>query len=108
MLERFFAANRQTIADDGFSRRVTRRLPKGAMWLNRLWSGLCLTAIVAMFLTRDGLKRLALPVETLRLKIGIWLETVPELSLKDFYQGYVMVAVALAFIFIYTISMERR
>lgn len=46
-LEEFFASRRQTIADDGFSKQVMRKLPRNAIWLNRLWTSMWLVAITS-------------------------------------------------------------
>lgn len=46
LIERFFNENPIEIEDNGFSRRVMRRLPDRPARLNRLWTGFC----AAMFL----------------------------------------------------------
>ena len=39
LLKDFFTANKQEIADNGFSRRVMHRLPDRSNWLARIWMG---------------------------------------------------------------------
>lgn len=110
MLEEFFASRKQTIADDGFSREVMRKLPRGAIWLNRLWTTLWLVAIVIMFVTENGLSQLAAPVKTYLFKVSIWLKDLPELSFsfKDFYIGYLALAAILLVVFACVAQTERR
>lgn len=109
-LEEFFASRRQTIADDGFSKQVMRKLPRNAIWLNRLWTSMWLVAITVMLLTEEGLKQLASPVKTFLFKAGIWLKELPEqsFSFKDFYIGYLAFAAILLVVFACVAQTERR
>lgn len=109
-LEEFFASRRQTIADDGFSKQVMRKLPRNAIWLNRLWTSMWLVAITVTLLTEEGLKQLASPVKTFLFKVGIWLKELPEqsLSFKDFYIGYLAFAAILLVVFACVAQTERR
>lgn len=109
-LEEFFASRRQTIADDGFSKQVMSKLPRNAIWLNRLWTSMWLVAITVMLLTEEGLKQLASPVKTFLFKAGIWLKELPELSFsfKDFYIGYLAFAAILLVVFACVAQTERR
>ena len=55
LIARFFAdAAQQTIADDGFSHRVMRRLPSRVNWLARLWTAGCLTLGLVLFVVLRG------------------------------------------------------
>ena len=55
LLERFFStAQQQTIADNGFTQRVMRQLPDRSLWLSRLWTALCLTAGIVLFVVCKG------------------------------------------------------
>ena len=109
-LEEFFASRRQTIADDGFSKQVMRKLPRNAIWLNRLWTSMWLVAITVMLLTEEGLKQLSSPVKTFLFKAGIWLKELPEqsFSFKDFYIGYLALAAILLIVFACVAQTERR
>lgn len=109
-LEEFFASRRQTIADNGFSKQVMRKLPRKAIWLDRLWTSVWLVAIVAMLLTEEGLRQLASPVKTFLFKTGIWLKELPELSFsfKDFYMGYLTLAAVLLVVFACVAQADRR
>lgn len=53
LLRDFFAENKQEIADNGFSRRVMRRLPDRSYRLARIWSAL-VTALAAVLFVRLG------------------------------------------------------
>lgn len=55
LLEEFFAANRHEIADNGFSRRVMRRLPTHRWQLSQIWSICGFTLVVALFVALDGI-----------------------------------------------------
>ena len=56
LLKQFMDANRQEVADNGFSRRVMRRLParhnRMVQWINAL----CTIAGVFLFLAFDGIQ----------------------------------------------------
>ncbi|SES74280.1 DUF5056 domain-containing protein [Prevotella sp. kh1p2] len=54
LIARFFEENRPEIADNGFSRRVMRRLPASKRNLSRLWTALCSLAGLAFFLLFNG------------------------------------------------------
>lgn len=54
LLRKFFEENKLKVEDDGFSRRVMRRLP-GRGWLfTRLWAAVCTLAGVLLFVSKDG------------------------------------------------------
>lgn len=42
LVRKFFDENKIELPDDGFSRRVMRRLPDRARRLNRIWTAVCL------------------------------------------------------------------
>ena len=42
LVSKFFDENKIDVADNGFSRRVTRRLPDRERRLNRIWTAVCL------------------------------------------------------------------
>ena len=56
LLEQFFRPMQQIqVADDGFTKRVMSRLPdKRALRLSRLWTALCLTVAVVLFVLLRG------------------------------------------------------
>lgn len=56
LIDDFFAPYSNTeIADNGFSRRVMRRLPApGAARLGRVWTAACVAAAIALFCLADG------------------------------------------------------
>lgn len=58
LLESFFAEERQEVADNGFTRRVMRSLPRRSNRLARLWTagGFALAAV--LFVALDGLELL--------------------------------------------------
>ncbi|MDE6347118.1 MAG: DUF5056 domain-containing protein [Bacteroides sp.] len=56
LLTSFFAEHRQEIADNGFSRRVMRRLPDRSRHLAQLWSAFCFTLAIALFIAFDGVQ----------------------------------------------------
>lgn len=72
LLKTFFAENRQEIADNGFSRRVMRRLPNGLNHLASLWTGLCFVLAVVLFVCMDGLQLIG---DTLRETWNVALES---------------------------------
>jgi hypothetical protein len=56
ILEQFFRPMQQMqVDDDGFTERVMSRLPDGrALRLSRLWTALCLTVAVVLFVLLRG------------------------------------------------------
>ena len=58
LLDSFFAEERQEVADNGFTRRVMRSLPRRSNRLARLWTagGFALAAV--LFVALDGLELL--------------------------------------------------
>ncbi len=58
LLKDFFTANKQEIADNGFSRRVMHRLPDRSNWLARIWNAAVVVAGAVLFIWMGGLKLL--------------------------------------------------
>lgn len=56
LLRDFFAENKQEIADNGFSRRVMRRLPDRSYRLARIWSALVTALAAVLFIRLGGLE----------------------------------------------------
>jgi hypothetical protein len=57
LLRKFFADNKHEIADNGFSRRVMRRLPaRRTRLLWHVWSAFCCTLALLLFVWLDGAK----------------------------------------------------
>lgn len=56
ILRNFFTENKQDIADNGFSRRVMRRLPDRSYRLARLWSAFVAAVATVLFIWLDGLE----------------------------------------------------
>ena len=56
LLEDFFAANRHEVADDGFTRRVMRRLPQRHNRLAQAWNTLCILLVAALFVAMGGVQ----------------------------------------------------
>lgn len=48
LVRQFFEDNKVILPNDGFSRRVMRRLPRREQRLNRVWTVVCVAAGVAM------------------------------------------------------------
>lgn len=56
LLEEFFAAGKQEIADNGFTHRVMRHLPNRESRLSRIWTTFCFTLSIVLFIAFDGLQ----------------------------------------------------
>ena len=56
LLKDFFTANKQEIADNGFSRRVMHRLPDRSNWLARIWNAAVVVAGAVLFIWMGGLE----------------------------------------------------
>lgn len=55
LVRRFFEENRMEMPDNGFSRRVMRRLPDRAVRINRIWTAACFAAGILLFVRNKGL-----------------------------------------------------
>lgn len=53
-MRRFFEEHTVDVADDGFTRRVMRRLPDRERLSSRLWTVFCVVAAVVVFILKDG------------------------------------------------------
>lgn len=58
LIARFFDERKIEIADNGFSERVCRQLPRRLRWFSRLWTALCSVLGLGLFYYIDGLKML--------------------------------------------------
>lgn len=59
VIEKFFDDNKLDIADDGFVERVMRKLPDSRLWwVDKVWTLLCMTAIIVWFVVKDGVAML--------------------------------------------------
>lgn len=58
LLESFFAGKRQEVADNGFTHRVMRSLPRRSNRLARLWTAGGFTLAAGLFVALDGLELL--------------------------------------------------
>lgn len=56
LLADFFAENRQEITDNGFTRRVIRRLPDRGKRLANLWTAIGFTLAAVLFVALDGIR----------------------------------------------------
>jgi len=68
LLEQVFQPIRQMqVADDGFTDRVARRLPRqrNALQLSRLWTAFCVVVAVALFVLLRGWQVVAYALVTL-------------------------------------------
>lgn len=53
LVRKFFDENKFDVPDEGFSRRVMRRLPDRARRLNRVWTAVCAVVGVLLFVMFD-------------------------------------------------------
>lgn len=56
LLENFFVGQRQEVADNGFTRRVMRRLPHRSNCLAHLWTAGGFTLAAVLFVLLDGVQ----------------------------------------------------
>lgn len=56
LLQDFFAENKREIEDNGFSRRVMKRLPDRSERMARIWSAVVLVVSAALFVGLGGLQ----------------------------------------------------
>ena len=58
LVRKFFDDNQIDVPDNGFSRRVMRRLPGRARRLNRVWTAVCAVVGVVLFVMFDWIDRI--------------------------------------------------
>lgn len=58
MIDMFMKEHKKEVQDNGFSRRVMRRLPEYERRINRIWTGVCTVICVSLFFIFDGLSSL--------------------------------------------------
>ncbi len=110
LLQQFFTENKQVIPDDGFSRRVARRLPVSAIRLERFWTAVCVIVGIVLFFVMDGIRELARPLIVYAYRGWELISNVPviDLSLPRIYCAYVMAAVALLIVVGYNVVNKQR
>lgn len=54
MLDRFFSEQKREIQDNGFSKRVMRKLPVQERRFVEIWTAICATAIMIVFFVFNG------------------------------------------------------
>lgn len=60
LLSQFFNDTRRELADNGFSTRVIRQLPRRARRLDRIWSAVYFVAAAVIFVLFDGMAEVRL------------------------------------------------
>lgn len=55
LVEQFFAEHIVEIADNGFTKKVMKRLPQSALRWNKLWTAGCWAAAILLFFLLDGI-----------------------------------------------------
>lgn len=63
LLGKFFDENRQTIEDNGFSRRVRHALPPKYSLANRIWITICVVIGIAFFWWVDGINAMRIALD---------------------------------------------
>lgn len=89
LVSKFFDENKIDVADNGFSRRVTRRLPDRERRLNRIWTAVCLVLGAALAVLFDWLGALVDVVCVLAAAV----KANPEISDRPYLLGLLLFAV---------------
>lgn len=58
LIKSFLLANKEEIADNGFSRRVIRQLPERAKWLSDVLTAVCTVICCILFFVSNGFSTL--------------------------------------------------
>jgi hypothetical protein len=102
LINKFFAEQKQIINDDGFSRRVMRKLPSKISCYSRIWSTVCLLAALLLFVTCHGFKLIINCLDVI-------LRTTPTHSIFDCSPLAIAIAiVTLGGVGIYSLVMAER
>lgn len=86
LLKKFFAEQKQVVADEGFSHDVIRKLPSKASRYSRLWSSICIVAALILFVTCHGFKLIV-------TSLSVILKTAPTHSIFDYSPFTIIIAV---------------
>lgn len=97
LIQAFFQEHRQEIADNGFSERVIRNLPKrNIIWWNRLWTLLCGIVAIILFWMLDGKAKILTEIRTiLGDGIGIVYDALANSHSFELTTIYVVIALIL-------------
>lgn len=94
LLRQFFSeAAQQTIADNGFTERVMRRLPSRINWFNRLWTAFCIVVFAVLFVVLHGWELLVVQLEVLVRTLSVTTFTINPLMLAAVLFGLLLVGV---------------
>lgn len=93
LLKQFMDANRQEIADNGFSRRVMRRLPCSHNRAAQILNALCAVLSVFLFVAFDGIQSV---IELMR---NVFVYTIQHVGAINIDIKAVVVLFCLAFFF---------
>ena len=94
LIEQFFSeAASQTIADNGFSERVIRRLPEHINWFPRLWTMFCVTVFAVLFVVFRGWELLAVHFEVMLRSLSVETISINILALATVLFGLLLVGV---------------
>lgn len=102
LINKFFAEQKQTIEDNGFSHKVMRRLPSKASRYSRIWSSICIVAALLLFVACHGFKLIVNALDVV-------LRTAPTHGIFDYSPFTIaIVVVVLAGLGIYNMVMAER
>ncbi len=71
LVRKFFEENKTELPDDGFSRRVMRRLPDRARRLNRIWTAVCLLLGVLLCAACDWFGALSYIIKDMLARLSV-------------------------------------
>lgn len=78
LLEQFFEpARKQQVDDNGFTERVMRRLPDGALRLSHYWTIFCIVVAVVLFFVFNGWQPLVMGINALVRYVAADVHPVP-------------------------------
>ena len=110
LLQQFFTEHKQAIPDQGFTRRVMRRLPLRTLLFEKLWTTLCAVICVVMFFAMDGIHQVFRPLGAFFYHCWERLGQIPpvNLSLPNLYYTYVLATATLLVIVSYNLINDHR
>lgn len=102
LLKQFFAeASHQTIADDGFSRRVMHRLPQRINWFAKVWMACCIVVAAALAYFTGA-------IESLRIECEVLMRIVTIDDVVNMLPTMAMVVVVLLAVSLYEVFLSIR
>ncbi len=110
LLQQFFTEHKQVIPDQGFTERLTQRLPMRTLLLEKVWTTFCIILCIVLFIAMDGIHLISRPFATFLHRCWERISQIPpiDFSFIQFYNIYVLTGAILLIIVGYKAITDNR